>query len=146
MINKVIIIGRVGKDPETKYTASGNAVSTFSMAVTETWKDSNGEKKEKTEWFTIIAWRKLGEIVGEYVKKGMLVYVEGKLATQKWEKDGQKHERTEIVAAVMKMLTQAKDSNSQSGSNKQQHPQPADDDFIPEEDDDFIPEEDDVPL
>ncbi len=105
MVNKVILLGRVGKEPEVRYTPSGSAVATFSIATTESWKDKGGKKTEKTEWHNIVAWRKLGEICGEYVKKGNLLYVEGKIQTREWEdKGGNKRNTTEIVIHEMKML------------------------------------------
>jgi len=104
-INKVILVGRLGQDPEVKYTQDGTAVANFSLATSEDWKDKNtGEKKEKTEWHKILAWRRLGEICGEYLKKGSLVYVEGKNTTRTYDKDGQKHYMTEVVISQMQML------------------------------------------
>ena len=85
-VNKVILVGNLGGDPEVRYTPSGVAVANFSIATTETWKDKNtGEKKEQTEWHKIVAWRRLGEICGEYLKKGSQVYIEGSLRTRQWE-------------------------------------------------------------
>src|SRR5512147_2407928 len=97
-LNKVMLIGNLGKDPELKYTPSGVAVATFSMATSEQWKDQDGNAQERTEWHNIVAWRKLAEIVGEYLKKGKKVYIEGKLQTRNYEKDGVKRYVTEIVA------------------------------------------------
>ncbi|OQY45083.1 MAG: hypothetical protein B6240_09330 [Desulfobacteraceae bacterium 4572_87] len=85
-VNKVILVGNLGADPEVRYTPSGVAVANFSVATTETWKDkSTGEKKEQTEWHKIVAWRRLGEICGEYLRKGSQVYIEGSLQTRAWE-------------------------------------------------------------
>ena len=105
-VNKVILVGNLGSDPDTRYTPSGVAVANFSIATTETWKDKNtGEKQEKTEWHRIVAWRRLGEICGEYLKKGSQVYIEGSLQTRAWEdKDGIKRYTTEVVAYKMQML------------------------------------------
>jgi len=105
-INKWIGIGHLGRDPEVKYTPNGVAVANFSIATSEEWKDKNtGEKQEKTEWHKIIAWRRLGEICGEYLKKGSQVYIEGSLQTREWDdKDGNKRYTTEIVAYKMQML------------------------------------------
>ena len=105
-INKVILIGRLGQDPEMKFTQTGQAIANFTMATSETWKDKNtGQKNEKTEWHRIVAWRRLAEICGEYLKKGSQVYIEGKLQTRSWEdKDGNKRYTTEIVANQMQML------------------------------------------
>lgn len=105
MLNKAIIIGRLGRDPETNYLQSGNAVANFSVATSESWKDKNtGEKKEKTEWHRVVAWGRLAEICGEYLRKGSLVYIEGKIETREWEKDGEKKYTTEIIVREMKML------------------------------------------
>ena len=105
-VNKVILIGRLGKDPVTRYTATGDAIANFSIATSETWKDkSSGEKQEKTEWHNITAYRKLGEICGEYLKKGSQVYLEGKLHTRKWtDKDGVERYTTEVAIDQMTML------------------------------------------
>ena len=104
-INKVIIVGRLGRDPEMRYTPDGTAVANFSVATSEEWKDKNtGEKKERTEWHRIVAWRRLGEICGEYLSKGRQVYVEGKLQTRSWEQDGVKRYSTEIVATDIQFL------------------------------------------
>lgn len=103
-VNKAIIVGNLGKDPELKYTPSGTAVATFSVATSESWKDDKGTINERTEWHTVIAWRKLAEIVGEYLKKGKKVYIEGKIQTRSWDKDGTKHYKTEIVADQLVIL------------------------------------------
>ncbi len=104
-VNKVILVGRLGKDPEVKYTQSGVPVARFSMATDEVWKDQSGEKQQRTEWHTIVAWRKLAEICGQYLNKGKLVYIEGRLQTRNWEdKDGNKRYTTEIQADNMVML------------------------------------------
>lgn len=103
-LNKVQLIGNLGKDPELKYTPSGVAVATFSIATSESWKDQDGNQQEKTEWHNIVAWRKLAEICGEYLKKGKKVYIEGKMQTRNYEKDGIKRYVTEIVADQLIML------------------------------------------
>ena len=105
-INKVILIGRLGSDPEIRYTPSGVAVANFSIATSEEWKDKDsGEKKERTEWHRIVAWRRLGEICGEYLSKGKQVYIEGRIQTRSWEdKDGNKKYTTEIVANDIQFL------------------------------------------
>ncbi len=104
-INKVILIGNVGADPEVRYTPSGTAVANFSLATTETWTNKDGEKDQKTEWHRIVAWGKQGEICGEYLSKGKQVYVEGSLQTRSWEdRDGVKRWSTEIRAARVLML------------------------------------------
>jgi len=104
-INKVILIGNLGRDPETRFLPSGSAVANISVATTDTWKDkTSGEKKEATEWHRVVFFGRLAEIVGEYLKKGSQVYVEGRLQTRKYEKDGHDHYSTEIIADTMKML------------------------------------------
>ena len=104
-INKVILVGNVGKDPETRYSAGGMAVTTVSVATSESWKDKqSGEQKEKTEWHRVKFFGRLAEIAGEYLKKGSQVYIEGSLRTEEYEKDGVKRYSTDIVAAEMQML------------------------------------------
>lgn len=105
-VNKVILVGNLGRDPEIRYTPNGVAVATFSIATSEEWKDrETGEKQERTEWHRIVAWRRLGEICGEYLHKGSQVYIEGRLQTREWEdRDGNKRYTTEIVAQNMQML------------------------------------------
>src|SRR4051812_1488643 len=104
-VNKVILIGNLGRDPETRFMPSGDAICNISIATTDTWKDKNGEKQEKTEWHRVAFFGKLAEIAGEYLKKGSQVYVEGRLQTRKWQdKEGADKYTTEIVANAMRML------------------------------------------
>ena len=104
-VNKVILIGNVGRDPETRYMPSGDAMVNLSLATTDTWKDKNGEKQEKTEWHRIVIFGKTAEIAGQYLRKGSQVYIEGRLQTRKWtDKEGQERYTTEIVADRMQML------------------------------------------
>jgi single-strand DNA-binding protein len=104
-VNKVILIGRLGKDPEVKYLESGQAIANFSIATSEEWKDKgSGEKKERVEWHRIVAFGRLGEICGEYLHKGSLIFIEGRLQTRSWEKDNVTRYVTEIVASNMQML------------------------------------------
>lgn len=104
-LNKAMVIGRLGRDPEVRYTQDGRAVTNFSVATSEEWKDkTTGEKNERTEWHRIVAFGRLGEICGEFLSKGKLVYVEGRLQTRSWEKDGVTRYTTEIVASIMQML------------------------------------------
>ncbi len=105
-VNKVILVGNLGRDPEIRYTPSGVAVANFSIATKEEWKDrETGERQERTEWHKIVAWRRLGEICGEYLHKGSQVYIEGRLQTRAWEdRDGNKRYTTEVVAQSMQML------------------------------------------
>ncbi len=107
MVNKVTLVGRLGKDPETRYTSGGQAVANFSLATDETYKDRAGERQKRTEWHRIVMWGKLAEIAQQYLKKGMLVYVEGRIQSRQWEdkRDGQKKTAYEIVGNVMKMLS-----------------------------------------
>jgi len=104
-VNKVILIGRLGKDPETRYMTSGEAVTNCTLATSENWKDKSGEKQEKTEWHNLVFYRRLAEIAGEYLKKGSQIFVEGKLQTRKWQdKEGKDRYTTEIVVNEMTML------------------------------------------
>lgn len=123
-VNKVILVGNLGKDPETRYMSNGEAVTNITLATTDTWKDKNGEKQEKTEWHRVTFYRKLAEIAGEYLKKGRQVYVEGRLETRKWtDKTGTERYTTEIIANDMKMLGNRSGSgsfesdNNESGNN-----------------------------
>ena len=103
-VNKVILVGNLGRDPEVRFMPNGEAVCNFSIATTENWKDKSGVKQEKTEWHNIVMYRKLAEIAGEYLKKGRPVYIEGRLQTRKWEKDGVTRYTTEIIGDNMQML------------------------------------------
>jgi len=112
-LNKVMLIGRLGNDPEIRYTQDGAAVANFSIATSESWKDKDsGQKIEKTEWHKIVTWKRLAEISGEFLKKGKEVYIEGKLQTSSWEKDGVKRYKTEIHATYMQMLGGKEDHKS----------------------------------
>jgi single-strand DNA-binding protein len=105
-LNKVMLIGNLGKDPEVRYTASGTAVASFSLATSERFKNKNGEWEEKTEWHNVTLWARLAEIAGEYLSKGKTVYIEGRLQTRKWQdKDGRDRYTTEIVGEKMQMLS-----------------------------------------
>ena len=107
-LNKVMLIGNLGTDPEMRYTANGNAVTTFRMAVSRTYTGSDGERKEETEWFSVVAWNKLAETVSQYLQKGRSAYVEGRLQTRSWEgQDGQTRYRTEVVASTIQFLDRA---------------------------------------
>ena len=104
-VNKVILIGHLGKDPEVRFMPNGDAVANLTLATSEAWKDkSSGEQQEKTEWHRLVAFRRVAEICGEYLKKGSEVYIEGKLQTRKWEKDGVERYTTEILIHNMQML------------------------------------------
>lgn len=125
-VNKAIILGNVGQDPEVRYNSNGKAMASLSIATSEQWKDKQtGERKEKSEWHRVVMFGRLGEIAGEYLRKGSQVYIEGKIATRKWQdKQGQDRYTTEIVANEMQMLGgkaggQAEDDRGHSGSNQQ---------------------------
>jgi single-strand DNA-binding protein len=126
-VNKVILVGNLGKDPEVRYTQNGKAVTTLALATSESWKDQSGQIQEKTEWHRISIFGKLAEIAGEYLKKGSQVYIEGKLQTSKWQnKDGQDQYTTEIVLdpfnGVMQMLGSKGGGQSEGGFQGQQRP------------------------
>ena len=127
-VNKVILIGNLGKDPEVRYTQGQNIpVASISLATTESWKGQDGSKQEKTEWHKVVFYRRLAEVVGEYLRKGSTIYVEGKLATRKWQdQSGQDRYTTEVIADEMQMLDGKQSSGGQSGgqSNGQQGSQP----------------------
>ncbi|MDM8541324.1 single-stranded DNA-binding protein [Desulfococcaceae bacterium HSG9] len=120
-VNKVILVGNLGRDPEIRYTADGTAVANFSIATTEVWNDKQtGEKREKTEWHKIVAWRRLGEICGQYLHKGRQVYVEGRLQTNSWEQDGITRYTTEINALTVQFLGGRGDTDYQGGGQSAQ--------------------------
>jgi single-strand DNA-binding protein len=134
-LNKVILIGNLGRDPELRYTQSGQAVANFTLATNESWTNRNGEREERTEWHRIVAWAKLAEICGEYLSKGKQVYVEGRLQTREWEdKEGNKRHTTEIKADKLLMLgsrgdpvNQGPDDRGRGGGHGEQGPPPGDD-------------------
>lgn len=104
-VNKVILVGRLGKDPETRYMTNGEAVTNATLATSENWKDKSGEKQEKTEWHNLVFYRRLAEVAGEYLRKGSQVYIEGKIQTRKWQdKEGKDRYMTEIIVNEMQML------------------------------------------
>jgi single-strand DNA-binding protein len=143
-INKVIIVGNVGQDPETRHMPSGNAVTNLSIATSETWKDKNsGEKQERTEWHRIVFYQGLAEIVAKYVRKGSKIYVEGSLRTRSWEQDGIKRYATEIIATEMQMLDNKQSDSAPQHQPAQQHRQP------PKHEDGVVPAgnfDDDIPF
>lgn len=127
-VNKVIIIGNVGNDPEIRQLDGGKSVASFSIATSEQWKDKNtGEKREDTQWHNISAFGRLAEIIGQYVKKGSKIYVEGKLKTDKYEKEGQTHYSTKIIANQMQMLDSREQSAPRQSAQQQGQPQAMDD-------------------
>jgi len=116
-VNKVILVGNLGRDPEIRYTQQGTAVANFSLATTNRFKNRSGEMEERTEWHRIVAWDKLAEICGQYLAKGRQVYIEGRLQTRDWEdKDGNKRSTTEVVAQTMQMLGRREASSSSGAS------------------------------
>lgn len=117
-VNKVILIGNLGQDPELRYTGSGTAVCNMRLATNESYKDSNGELVEKTEWHSVVAWARLAEICGEYLKKGSMIYIEGSLQTRSWEdRDGNTRYTTEVKAQEMQML----DSRGSNGGGSSEY-------------------------
>ena len=141
MINKVILVGRLGKDPEMRSTPGGQTVAKFTIATDERYTDKNGEKQERTEWHNIVAWGKLGEICGQYLKKGKLVYIEGSLRTDSWEdkETKQKKYRTEINANTMKMLDRKGDDEGGGGYTGARKQAPVSSGAPQMEDDDEVP-------
>lgn len=126
-LNKVMIIGNVGRDPEMRYTPSGQAVTSFSVAVSRTWVDPNNERRDETEWFNVVAWSKLAETCNQLITKGRKVYIEGRLQTRSWEgQDGQKKYRTEVVANTM-LLLDSRPQGGQSGPREAEPGFPSDD-------------------
>ena len=135
-VNKAILVGRLGRDPETRFTGGGQAVANFSVATDHAYKDRNGERQKKTEWHKIVAWGKLAEIVQKYLKKGSLVFIEGRIETREWQdKEGQKRYFTEIIANEMRMLGSKGDSAgggggaSRGGDDMEGHHGTSDDSF-----------------
>lgn len=117
-INKVIVVGRLGQDPEVRYTQGGQAVCNFSVATSESWNDKEGQRQEKTEWHRIVVWGKIAEICSQYLGKGRQVYVEGRLQTRQWDdKEGNKRYTTEIVANTVQFLDKAGDQTAAAGAN-----------------------------
>jgi single-strand DNA-binding protein len=116
-LNKVMIIGNLGKDPEMRYTPSGAPVTNFSVAVSRNWKTPEGDSREETEWFNVVCWNKLAEIANQYLSKGRPVYIEGRLQTRSWDdqQSGQKRYRTEVVASEMQMLGQRGEQGQGAG-------------------------------
>jgi len=136
MVNKVILIGNLGADPEVRYTQNGTAVANFRLATTETWK-KEGEREEQTEWHRVVTFGRLAEICGEYLSKGSKVYIEGRIQTRKWEdRDGNPRYTTEIVAREMKMLSPKGGEEGQGAAYREEEPP------LP----DVPPMEDDVPF
>lgn len=122
-VNKVILVGNLGRDPELNYLASGQSVAKFSLATTRGYKDKNGELKEETEWHNIVAWGRTGEICAQYLKKGSQAYIEGRIQTRNWEdKQGNKRTSVEIIAENVQMLGRRGDSGESTGSGSAARP------------------------
>jgi single-strand DNA-binding protein len=116
-LNKVMIIGHLGRDPEMRYTSSGKPVTTFSVATNRTWSSASGERHEETEWFTVVAWGNLAEICKQHLSKSAQVYIEGRLQTRRWEdSEGKKHAAVEVVAGEMILLGNRKDASGPSSA------------------------------
>jgi single-strand DNA-binding protein len=136
-VNKVILVGNLGRDPEVRYTRNGTAVATLNIATTETWTDKDGQRQDRTEWHRVVAWSKLAEIVKEYLSKGQQVYIEGKLQTRSWDdREGNKRYTTEVKADQMVMLGGRRDAGDRGSE-----PPPG-----PENEEPFEAKEDDVPF
>ena len=129
-LNKVLLIGHLGRDPEMRYTPSGRPVTTFSMASSRSWNTAEGERRSETEWFNIVAWGSLAEICNQYLKKGQQVYIEGRLQTRRWEDDeGNKRSTTEVVAREMIMLGDRRDKEDQTRPDEETYGDEDDDEF-----------------
>lgn len=130
-LNKVMVIGNVGRDPEMRFTPGGQAVTTFSVASSRRWRGQDNEQKEHTEWFNVVAWGRLAERCNQWITKGSKVYIEGRLETRSWDgQDGQKHYRTEVIASDMRLL----DSRQQvAGSGTRPEPDATADEFEPDD-------------
>ena len=132
MVNKVMLIGNLGADPEVRYTQSGTPVATFRVATTERWKGQDGQMQEQTEWHSIVAWKRLAEICGEYLAKGSRVFIEGKLQTRKWQDpNGNDRYTTEIIARELKMLSPSKNQGQAAAGSDFPDPPPVGDDVPP---------------
>ncbi|RLD62816.1 MAG: single-stranded DNA-binding protein [Bacteroidetes bacterium] len=136
-VNKVILLGNVGKDPEVRHLESGVTVARFTLATSEKFTNKNGEKVETTEWHNIVVWRKLAEIVEKYIKKGSQIFLEGKITTRSYEKDGSTKYFTEIVANSLQMLGSKKENNNPAPTPNEPESDPQKPDIIEEETDDL---------
>jgi single-strand DNA-binding protein len=144
-VNKVILIGNLGKDPELRYTPGGSAVTNFPIATNERWKDKNGQPQERTEWHNIVLWGRLAEIANEYLKKGSPVYIEGRLQTRSWEdRDGNKRYTTEVVGNQMQML--GREVGAGGGPSAESSEGKLEAEAVPEEIKDTEEADDDLPF
>jgi single-strand DNA-binding protein len=131
-LNKVMIIGHLGRDPEMRYTPSGRPVTTFTVATSRSWNTVDGERHQETEWFNVVAWGNLAEICKQYLTKGQQVYIEGRLQTRKWEdKEGNKHNSVEIVANEMMMLGDRREASNNHPATEEPEPASTDEDEFP---------------
>lgn len=131
-LNKVMIIGHLGKDPEMRYTPSGRAVTTFNVAVSRSWNSSDGERRSETEWFKVVSWGNLAEICNKYLTKGQQVYIEGRLQTRRWEdKEGNQRKSVEVVANEMTMLGERRDKGQSTSNSFDEMPPDIDEDEFP---------------
>ncbi len=121
-VNKVILVGNLGADPDIRYLPTGGMVTAIRLATGETWKDQNGQQQERTEWHRVVFYRRLAEVAGEFLKKGSKIYVEGSLRTQQWDKDGEKRYTTEVIAKELHMLDRASEHDEAQGPRGQQNP------------------------
>ncbi len=131
-LNKVMVIGHLGRDPEMRYTPSGRPVTNFNVAASRSWKTSDNERRTETEWFNVVAWGSLAEICNQYLTKGQQVYIEGRLQTRRWEEDGVKRSTVEIVAKEMVMLGQRKKKDNGNDQEEEDY-----DNGFDEEEDEF---------
>ncbi len=137
-VNKVILVGRLGADPEMKYTNSGTGVCRFNLATSEKWTSKDGQKQERTEWHRIVAWTKLGELCNEYLKKGRQAYIEGRLQTRSWDdKEGNKRYTTEIVADTVQFLGSAEGGSRASTGSLPETDTPFVDEVVDTKDEDI---------
>jgi single-strand DNA-binding protein len=138
-VNKVILMGRLGADPELRYTPSGTAVATFNLATNMVWRNQEGNTQEKTDWHRVVAWRKLAEVAGEWLKKGSYIYLEGRLQTRSWDdKDGNKRFTTEVIADSIEFVGSKKDertADTYEPPSPPEYPEQSTDDSSPQEDD-----------
>ncbi|MFA5920793.1 MAG: single-stranded DNA-binding protein [Methylococcaceae bacterium] len=123
-VNKVILVGNLGADPDIRYLPTGGMVTALRLATGEVWKDQDGKQQERTEWHRVVFYRRLAEVAGEFLKKGSKIYVEGSLRTQQWDKDGEKRYTTEVVAKELHMLDRASDNVAHGSSGKQNSAMP----------------------
>jgi len=143
-VNKVILIGNLGRDPELRYTQNGQAVANFTLATTENWTDKSGERVERTEWHRIVVWGRTGEMCAQYLSKGRTVYVEGRIQTREWEdKEGQKRKTTEINAQTVQFLGGPRDGSARSSAEA---PQSEEAPSVPSEGGGAPPTGDDIPF